>query len=170
MSNNVPRGERMVITLVGRRNVGKSSLVNAVTGQEISIVADHPGTTTDPVTRHYELLPLGPVTFYDTAGLDDTGDLGEQRIRATLGVLYRTDIAVLVVGEEGVGEVERSILERVQSMGISVVVVFNKTDTCTPAEEDTGFCDARGGPPEGVRPFGTGDSIPQGQADCSGSP
>ena len=76
MSGKAPRGVRLVIALIGRRNAGKSSLINALTGQETAIVSDTPGTTTDPVAKHYELLPLGPVTFYDTAGLDDVGELG----------------------------------------------------------------------------------------------
>jgi small GTP-binding protein len=73
----VPRGERLVLTIIGKRNAGKSSLINALTGQDISIVSDTPGTTTDPVAKAYELLPLGPVTIYDTAGIDDVGSLGD---------------------------------------------------------------------------------------------
>ena len=81
MSNKAPRGVRLVITLVGKRNAGKSSLINAISGQDVAIVSNQPGTTTDPVAKHYELLPLGPVTFYDTAGLDDSGEVGELRIK-----------------------------------------------------------------------------------------
>ncbi|MCK9333740.1 MAG: Era-like GTP-binding protein, partial [Candidatus Cloacimonetes bacterium] len=76
--STTPRGERSIIALVGRRNAGKSSLINAIVGQEIAIVSEIPGTTTDPVDKHYELLPLGPVTFYDTAGVDDKGELGDK--------------------------------------------------------------------------------------------
>ncbi|WP_272701424.1 [FeFe] hydrogenase H-cluster maturation GTPase HydF [Desulfovibrio sp. Fe33] len=140
MSNRTPKGDRMVIALVGRRNAGKSSLINAIIGQEISIVADHPGTTTDPVAKHYELLPLGPVTFYDTAGLDDVGELGAQRVQAARRVLYRTDLALLVVGEEGIGVPERTVLETLRSMDIPVIVVFNKADVATPSEADVDFC------------------------------
>ena len=82
--NGTPRGERLIIALLGRRNVGKSSFINAVTGQDIAIVDEFPGTTTDPVAKHYELIPVGPVTFYDTAGFDDTGDIGLKSLR-----LYR---------------------------------------------------------------------------------
>ncbi|HAS90291.1 MAG TPA: [FeFe] hydrogenase H-cluster maturation GTPase HydF [Desulfovibrio sp.] len=140
MSEKAPRGVRMVITLLGRRNAGKSSLINALSGQEIAIVSDHPGTTTDPVTKHYELLPLGPVTFYDTAGLDDGGELGELRVKATRKVLFRTDLAVLVVGEQGVGETEKRVLQTVREMNLPHLVVFNKADISEPSLEDIKFC------------------------------
>src|SRR5690554_649852 len=91
-----PRGERLIIALLGKRNAGKSSLINAIVGQEIAIVSEIPGTTTDPVDKHYELLPLGPVTFYDTAGVDDSGELGKKRVTATTKVLYRADIVLFV--------------------------------------------------------------------------
>ena len=94
--SSTPRGERLIITLLGNRNSGKSSLINALTNQEIAIVSEVPGTTTDPVAKRYELLPLGPVTFYDTAGLDDMGELGEKRIRAAYKVLFKTDMAIFV--------------------------------------------------------------------------
>ena len=81
--NTAPRGTRLIITLTGRRNAGKSSIINELLNQESAIVSDHPGTTTDPVGKHYELHPIGPVTFFDTAGLDDYGPVGEQRITAT---------------------------------------------------------------------------------------
>ena len=95
-----PRGERLIITLLGRRNVGKSSLINGITQQDISIVSKTPGTTTDPVAKHYELIPVGPVTFYDTAGIDDIGELGEQRVKATRRVLWRSDVVMLVFDKE----------------------------------------------------------------------
>jgi len=82
--NDTPRGSRLHIGLFGRRNAGKSSLINAITGQETALVSDFPGTTTDPVYKAMELLPIGPVVFIDTAGLDDTGSLGELRIKKTL--------------------------------------------------------------------------------------
>ncbi|MEZ0576373.1 [FeFe] hydrogenase H-cluster maturation GTPase HydF [Halodesulfovibrio aestuarii] len=146
MSEKAPRGIRMVITLVGRRNAGKSSLINALAGQDIAIVSDHPGTTTDPVAKHYELLPLGPVTFYDTAGLDDTGTLGELRIKAAQRVLYRTDTAILVVSEEGMGDAEHEILNTLQKMNIATIVVFNKADIATPKPDDIAFCANNGLP------------------------
>lgn len=135
MSNKAPRGERLAISLVGRRNAGKSSLVNALTGQETAIVSETPGTTTDPVVKHYELLPLGPVTFHDTAGLDDEGDLGSLRMRATRRVLWRTDVALLVLGEHGLGSAEKAIAEDLGEHRIPCIAVFNKSDTATAQAE-----------------------------------
>ena len=100
--NATPQGERIHVALFGRRNVGKSSLVNALTGQEMSIVSEVKGTTTDPVRKAMELLPLGPVLMIDTPGLDDEGVLGEMRVRRTHEILNQTDVA-LVVTEAGVG-------------------------------------------------------------------
>lgn len=146
MSDKAPRGVRMVITLVGRRNAGKSSLINALAGQDIAIVSDHPGTTTDPVAKHYELLPLGPVTFYDTAGLDDTGALGGLRIKAARKVLCRTDTAILVVSEVGMGDEEYSIVKILREMAIPTIVVFNKADIAAPHADDITFCTENGLP------------------------
>lgn len=128
MSGKAPRGVRLVIALVGRRNAGKSSLINALTGQETAIVSDTPGTTTDPVAKHYELLPLGPVTFYDTAGLDDEGELGELRIKATKKILYRCDVAVIVLGEQGMTDHERELLRIIHGMNVPCIVTWNKAD------------------------------------------
>ena len=94
--NSVPSGERIQIGFFGKRNAGKSSLVNAVTGQELAVVSDTLGTTTDPVSKAMELLPLGPVVITDTPGFDDSGELGELRVRKTKQILNKTDIAVLV--------------------------------------------------------------------------
>lgn len=144
MSDKAPRGERLVITLVGRRNAGKSSLINALAGQQIAIVSDVPGTTTDPVAKPYELLPLGPVTFYDTAGLDDSGELGEMRVRSARKVLARTDVALLVVSEAGMEEAEKRMLADLQAMEISALVVFNKQDIADVRPEDVRFCHEAG--------------------------
>ena len=146
MSNKAPRGVRLVITLVGKRNAGKSSLINAVSGQDVAIVSDMPGTTTDPVAKHYELLPLGPVTFYDTAGLDDTGEVGELRIKATNKVLMRTDLALIVVGEGGLTDYEVELINKVSELEIPYLVVFNKNDLCEPLEDDMDYCRQRGIP------------------------
>ena len=97
--NETPRGNRIRIAFFGLRNAGKSSLVNAFTGQPVAIVSDVPGTTTDPVSKAMEILPLGPCLITDTAGLDDVGELGEMRVRKTLDVLATTDVAVWVTGE-----------------------------------------------------------------------
>ncbi|CCO25030.1 [FeFe] hydrogenase H-cluster maturation GTPase HydF [Maridesulfovibrio hydrothermalis] len=140
MSNKAPRGIRLVITLVGRRNVGKSSLINAITGQAVAIVSNQPGTTTDPVAKHYELLPLGPVTFYDTAGLDDIGEVGELRVKAAQKILLRTDLALVVVGEDGITDYEKEIITRLRDLEIPFLVVFNKNDLCEPAAVDVDYC------------------------------
>lgn len=136
-----PRGVRLVITLVGRRNAGKSSLLNAITGQDVAIVSDVAGTTTDPVAKPYELLPLGPVTFYDTAGLDDVGELGALRMAATKKVLWRTDIAVVVAeAGPGLGEAERAVMADIRGLSIPFLVVFNKTDLAAPPAADLAWC------------------------------
>jgi len=136
-AEQTPRALRTIITITGRRNAGKSSLINAITGQDISIVSPIAGTTTDAVAKPYELLPLGAVTFYDTAGLDDEGSLGEQRIKATRKILYRTDIAVLVIGEQGLGEIEKNTIAEIKKLNIPLLAVFNKSDLYTP---DISYC------------------------------
>ncbi|MCG8472758.1 MAG: [FeFe] hydrogenase H-cluster maturation GTPase HydF [Desulfobacterales bacterium] len=140
MATKAPKGVRLVITLTGRRNAGKSSLINAICGEEIAIVSEMPGTTTDPVARHHELLPLGPVTFYDTAGLDDEGVLGELRIQAARKVLFRTDVAVVVVGEEGITSYEKEIIAELRRMGLSFLVALNKRDLRDDMEGDLAWC------------------------------
>ena len=97
--NETPSGERIHISFFGRRNAGKSSVLNAVIGQELAVVSDVKGTTTDPVYKSMELLPLGPVTVIDTPGIDDEGELGALRVRKSYQVLNKTDIAVIVVSE-----------------------------------------------------------------------
>ena len=138
-----PKGERLIIVLLGRRNVGKSSLINALVGQEIALVSNIPGTTTDPVDKHYELLPLGPVTFYDTAGLDDVGELGEMRIKATRKVLMKADLALLVTDERGLGEEEFKIIKELEEKKIPFILVFNKRDLSAPRQEDINFCTSK---------------------------
>jgi len=125
---DTPRGMRLHIGLFGRRNVGKSSLLNAITRQDVSIVSEFAGTTTDPVEKPMELLPLGPVLFIDTAGIDDVGALGELRARRTMQVFDRTDLGVIVT-EAGVwGEFEDALLDELLARQVPVVVVFNKVD------------------------------------------
>ncbi|RPF42638.1 iron-only hydrogenase maturation protein HydF [Thermodesulfitimonas autotrophica] len=127
--NATPRGQRLHIALFGRRNAGKSSLINALTGQETAIVADVPGTTTDPVSKAMEILPLGPVMLIDTAGLDDVGYLGDLRVKRSLAVLEKTDLVVLVVDPgQGTGSFEADVLSRSQARGIPVIGVANKCD------------------------------------------
>lgn len=127
--SDTPRSERLHIAIMGRRNAGKSSLINALTGQEIAVVSPIKGTTTDPVYKSMELLPLGPVVFIDTAGLDDEGDLGELRKKKTLDVLHKTDVAVLVVdGDLGIGEFEEDMVNLLKEHKFPIVGVVNKVD------------------------------------------
>jgi [FeFe] hydrogenase H-cluster maturation GTPase HydF len=127
-----PQGLRLHIAFFGRRNVGKSSLLNALTRQSVSIVSPVAGTTTDPVEKPMELLPLGPVLFIDTAGLDDTGELGAQRVEKTRQVLERTDVAVLVAEAGGWGDFETALLSELNARPTPVIVVFNKVDAGEP--------------------------------------
>ena len=127
--NNTPSAERVHIGIFGRRNAGKSSVINALTGQSLAIVSDVKGTTTDPVLKAMELLPLGPVVMIDTPGLDDEGELGALRIQKAYQVLNKTDIAVLVVdGTIGMTGEDCAILDRIKDEQIPYVVVMNKAD------------------------------------------
>lgn len=127
--NDTPSGERVHIGFFGRRNAGKSSVVNAVTGQALAVVSDTKGTTTDPVSKAMELLPLGPVLVTDTPGFDDEGALGELRVQKTRQVLGSTDVAVLVVdAAEGLTDADRQLLELFRERGIPHLVVWNKCD------------------------------------------
>lgn len=127
--NETPSANRIHIGFFGRRNAGKSSLVNAVTSQELSVVSDVPGTTTDPVFKSMELLPLGPVMIIDTAGFDDEGELGELRVRKTNQVLNKTDIAVLVVSAaEGLSDFDRELLKKLEKKQLPYIVAYNKSD------------------------------------------
>ena len=123
-----PKGLRLHIGLFGRRNVGKSSLLNAMTRQSVSIVSDVAGTTTDPVEKPMELLPIGPVLFIDTAGIDDVGALGAMRIEKTQRAISRTDVGLLVVAGGQWSEFEAAILDELQGREIPVIVVANKSD------------------------------------------
>ena len=127
--NSAPSGERIHLGIFGRRNAGKSSIVNALTGQNLAIVSDVPGTTTDPVQKSMELLPLGPVVMIDTPGLDDEGELGALRIKKAYQTLNKSDIALLVVdGTEGFTKADFDILRRILEKNIPYVIVFNKSD------------------------------------------
>jgi [FeFe] hydrogenase H-cluster maturation GTPase HydF len=130
-----PKGMRLHIGLFGRRNVGKSSLLNALTRQQVSIVSDVPGTTTDPVEKPMELQPIGPVLFIDTAGIDDVGALGEMRAERTRQVFERTDLGILVAEGDCWGEFEENVLDELSKRQAPVVAVFNKTDLSSPGDE-----------------------------------
>lgn len=123
-----PRGMRVQIGIFGRRNVGKSSVLNALTGQNVSIVSETPGTTTDPVEKAMELLPLGPVLFIDTAGIDDVGALGEQRIERSRRIIDRTDLALVVIDTPRLDEFERTLIRELEDRKTPMVVVLNKVD------------------------------------------
>jgi [FeFe] hydrogenase H-cluster maturation GTPase HydF len=136
--NQTPRGSRLHIAIFGRRNVGKSSLINALTNQNIAIVSAVPGTTTDPVYKSMEILPLGPVVLIDTAGIDDVGQLGALRIEKALGVLAKTDLLLLVIDPSSEpGDYEKEIVARARENRVPLVVVLNKMDAYpqAPVEE-----------------------------------
>jgi len=123
-----PRGMRLHIGLFGRRNVGKSSLLNALVRQNVSIVSAVAGTTTDPVEKPMELLPLGPVLFIDTAGIDDAGALGGLRIEKTRQVFDRTDLGLVIAGADGWGDFEEMLLGELHRRGVTAIAVFNQVD------------------------------------------
>lgn len=136
--NQTPRGSRLHIALFGRRNSGKSSLINALTNQDIAIVSDIPGTTTDPVYKSMEILPIGPVVLIDTAGIDDTGPLGSLRIEKAFAVLAKTDLLLLVIDPaEGAGVHEKEVIKKAQDNNVPVIAVLNKIDLYpeSPAED-----------------------------------
>lgn len=127
--NDTVSAERIHIGFFGLRNAGKSSVVNAVTGQELAVVSDVKGTTTDPVKKAMELLPLGPVVIIDTPGIDDEGALGEKRVEKTYEILTKTDVAVLVVDAlRGKQKQDTQLIESFEKRGLPYVVVFNKSD------------------------------------------
>ena len=147
--NDTPSGERIHIGFFGMRNAGKSSVVNAVTGQNIAIVSETKGTTTDPVYKAMELLPMGPVMIIDTPGFDDDGALGELRVLKARQVLNKTDVAVLVVdGVTGLTEGDRKLTELFREKNINYVTVINKADLIPSrpaAAPDEIYCSAKTG-------------------------
>ena len=127
--NSTPSADRVHIAFFGRRNAGKSSLVNAVTGQDLAVVSPVSGTTTDPVFKAMELLPLGPVMIIDTPGYDDEGALGELRVEKTKQILRKTDIAVIVTdAKTGIGETERELIALFEERGVPHLTIFTKSD------------------------------------------
>ncbi len=143
--NEKPSGERIHIGFFGIRNAGKSSVVNAVTGQELSLVSEIRGTTTDPVQKAMELLPLGPVVIIDTPGIDDEGQLGEMRVRRARQILNKTDIAILVADiQKGLQSADLELCALFQEKEIPYILVWNKTDLA-PAGESAGC-------PDGISP------------------
>lgn len=133
--NSVPAAERVHIGFFGKRNAGKSSLVNAVTGQSLAIVSDVAGTTTDPVTKTMELLPIGPVVIIDTPGIDDEGELGKLRVEKSYQALAKTDIAIIAAdGVSGVTEQETALIKKINEKNIPYILVYTKADI---AKHDT---------------------------------
>ena len=128
--NDTPKANRLHIAFFGKRNAGKSSVVNSVTGQDLAIVSDVMGTTTDPVFKSMELLPLGPVVIIDTPGIDDEGPVGGMRVKKALGILNQTDVAVLVVdASAGISREDMELIERFKEKAIPYIIAYNKSDT-----------------------------------------
>lgn len=127
--NSTPSADRVHISFFGRRNAGKSSIVNAVTGQKLAIVSDVLGTTTDPVLKAMELLPLGPVVIIDTPGIDDTGELGSLRVKRSYQMLNKTDVAVIVIDSViGKTDEDNALIEKIKQKNIPYIIVYNKSD------------------------------------------
>ena len=127
--NSTPSAERIQIGFFGKRNVGKSSLVNAITNQNLSVVSEIKGTTTDPVYKSMEILPIGPVTIIDTAGIDDEGELGKLRIEKTKEVLNKIDIAVLIIdASKEISYIEKELINIFESKNINYIIAYNKVD------------------------------------------
>lgn len=146
--NQTPASERVHIGFFGKRNAGKSSVMNKVTGQELAVVSDVKGTTTDPVYKAMELLPLGPVVMMDTPGIDDEGALGGLRVKKSYQVLNKTDAAVLVIdGKAGMSREDQALLERIHKKNIPSILVLNKRDLLTEEE----VCQTLSGLPEGYK-------------------
>ena len=123
------------IGIYGRRNNGKSSLINCLAGQDIAIVSEHPGTTTDPVRKSFEITDFGPVILVDTAGIDDSGELGEKRVERTLSTLDTIDLALLVVADNSWGEHEDELIRKFLDNDLPYIIIHSKSDIREPSEE-----------------------------------
>lgn len=135
--NAVPTAERVHIGILGKRNAGKSSLINAITSQKLAIVSEYKGTTTDPVYKAMELLPLGPVMFIDTPGIDDEGELGRLRIEKTYQVINKCDIVLFVIdGQVGFSNEDKDLWSHLQENKLPTIIIVNKIDNLTEAEKN----------------------------------
>ena len=130
--NKTPSSNRLHISIFGKRNMGKSTLINAITGQNLAIVSDFAGTTTDPIYKAMEILPIGPCVLIDTAGIDDTGALGELRIKKTMEVVRKTDIAILTIDYNGFSKFDYDIIKLLEKNNTPFIVVINKEDIASP--------------------------------------
>ncbi|MCL1827235.1 MAG: [FeFe] hydrogenase H-cluster maturation GTPase HydF [Candidatus Cloacimonetes bacterium] len=133
------KGERINICVLGRMNVGKSTIINKLFEQGVSIVSDQPGTTTDPVQKRYEMIPIGPVTIYDTAGYDDETKLGKERIKSTLKVISKSDLAIIVLDQKGLLDVDLSYIKKLEKLKIGYIIVCNKLDLGKANKKTTEF-------------------------------
>ncbi len=137
--NATPSGERLHIGIFGKRNAGKSSLINAITGQSLAVVSEVPGTTTDPVSKAMELLPIGPIVLIDTPGIDDEGELGKERVKKSYQVLRRVDGAILVINGRNFSAEDKRLLHAIQEQNIPYMLVYNKCeDTILESENLSG--------------------------------
>ncbi|MFT9055356.1 MAG: [FeFe] hydrogenase H-cluster maturation GTPase HydF [Ethanoligenens sp.] len=158
--DTTPVANRTHIAFFGRRNAGKSSLLNAIAGQPVAVTSDVPGTTTDPVHKTMEILPLGPVLLTDTAGLDDTGELGSLRVEKAYEELRRTDLAVVVVNAaQGVGTFETAFIEELRQRRVPFVVVLNKCDLHPVSAEEHDALQAKTAAPVATASARTGEGI-----------
>jgi [FeFe] hydrogenase H-cluster maturation GTPase HydF len=157
MNETTPQSNRLHIILIGKRNSGKSSLMNALTGQQVAIVSDVPGTTTDPVVKAMEIHGLGPCVFIDTAGIDDNGELGGQRVEKTMKALQKADIALLVC-EAGQGDVLSTWSVKLEALKIPLVPILNKVDLLADAEVEAVSLERQCG----IRPIMVSTKLKQG--------
>ena len=141
LNASAPAGMRLTVAIIGKANAGKSALLNQIVGQDTAIVSAVAGTTTDAVLKPYELIPVGPVCFYDTAGLDDTTELGAKRVGATEKVIRKADMALLVIGEDGVDDLTRKHMALLEEKKIPFILVFNFRDKRRLNDADRDFFD-----------------------------
>ena len=154
------RGNRLQIVILGRCNTGKSTILNRITGQQSALVSERAGTTADPVQIHFELLPYGPVTFYDTAGMDEAGTVGALRLSSVRKVMSRADIALVVADETGLGQAELALIDDLLALKTLVLVVFNKGDIRPPRRQDMAFCKEKAIPVIISAPADDADPVP----------